>query len=65
MKDAFIEPRVGERWFERGEDGSECEWGEVLVWDPPVRKSVDAPNGWTRLMELYAAETVRPETKGE
>jgi uncharacterized protein YndB with AHSA1/START domain len=37
MKDAIIEPRVGGRWYEVGEDGSQCEWGRVLAWEPPAR----------------------------
>jgi len=37
MQDAIIEPWKGGRFYERGVDGSECVWGEVLAWEPPGR----------------------------
>ena len=37
LADAIIEPRAGGRWYERDVDGSECEWGTVVAFEPPHR----------------------------
>jgi uncharacterized protein YndB with AHSA1/START domain len=37
LAEAVLESKVGGRWYERDVDGSECEWGTVLAYEPPGR----------------------------
>ncbi|HEX3875413.1 MAG TPA: SRPBCC family protein [Bryobacteraceae bacterium] len=37
MKKAVVEQRVGGRCYSEQIDGTDCDWGSVLVWDPPQR----------------------------
>jgi uncharacterized protein YndB with AHSA1/START domain len=37
MKRTVIECREGGRCYSEQVDGSECPWGQVLVWEPPKR----------------------------
>lgn len=37
VKQSFIEPRKGGRWYTTHEDGSETVVGHMLAWEPPHR----------------------------
>ena len=37
LKRAILEGRVGGRCYSEQADGTECDWGEILEWEPPKR----------------------------
>jgi uncharacterized protein YndB with AHSA1/START domain len=37
IAETVFEPRAGGRVYDRGIDGSECNWARVLVYEPPER----------------------------
>ena len=59
MAAAIIEPRAGGRWYEKGQDGSECEWGRVLAWEPPSRLVLS----WRINSKFVPDETVESEVE--
>ena len=37
LQDVIIEKMPGGRWYEKDEDGKECDWGKLLSYDPYER----------------------------
>jgi uncharacterized protein YndB with AHSA1/START domain len=65
-KRVVMEPFVGGRWFEQGVDGSECNWGTVLMWDPPRRLvlSWEISSDWRHDPSIKTEVEVRFSTEG-
>ena len=65
--DAVLEPRVGGRWYERGDDGSSCDWGRVLAWEPCERLvlSWDITADWQYDPELHTEIEIRFVAEGK
>ncbi len=58
-----FEPRAGGRIYDRGVDGSECQWGRVLAYEPPHRVvfSWDISTDWQ--IETDPAKTSEVEVR--
>jgi uncharacterized protein YndB with AHSA1/START domain len=51
---AVIDPEAG-RWYEVGVDGSTCDWGAILAYDPPRRLTLEWRIGGTWVIETDPA----------
>ena len=61
LAEVVLEPFAGGRWYERGVDGSECDWGRVLSFEPPHRLVLAWQIGadWRYCPELITEVEVR------
>ena len=64
---AVLEPQTGGRWYERGVDGSECEWGTVLAFEASARLVLDwqISAHWTFDPELHTEIEIRFIAEGD
>lgn len=64
---AVVEPFAGGRWYEQGEDGSTCDWGTVLAWEPTSRLLLtwDINADWKHDPELRTEIEIRFISEGE
>jgi uncharacterized protein YndB with AHSA1/START domain len=67
ITDLVTEPRAGGRWYELAEDGSECDWGHVVAWEPPDRVVLtwEISHEWKPAPEIRTEVEVRFTPEGE
>lgn len=58
-----LEPHVGGRIVDRGEDGTECAWARILAFDPPSRLVFTWDIGPTWQVEEDTANTSEVEIR--
>ena len=60
LKRAILEGRVGGRCYSEQTDGTECDWGEILEWEPPKRflMAWKITSQWKYLPELEKSSEV-------
>ena len=69
IAETVLEPRAGGRIYDRGVDGSECQWARVLAYEPPDRVvfSWDISPQWQIETDLEKTSEVEvrfiPETR--
>jgi DNA-binding transcriptional ArsR family regulator len=69
IKEVVIEPRAGGRWYERGQDGSECDWGvclpgsrpSVCSWHMDASSAITPPPPQVELRFIAESPAVRVE----
>jgi uncharacterized protein YndB with AHSA1/START domain len=68
LKTEVLEAKLGGRWYGISEDGSECNIGRVLVWEPPTRLVLSwqltaewkfDPNFLTEIEVTFTAEGIK------
>ena len=63
IEECVFEPRAGGRVYDRGTDGSECQWGRVLAYEPPDRIVFSWDIGPTWQIETDPARTSEVEMR--
>lgn len=63
VTETVFEARVGGHIFDRAEDGSECRWARILVYEPPSRVVFSWDIGPTWQLEPNADNTSEVEVR--
>ena len=61
--ETVFEPRVGGNIYDRAEDGRECRWARILVYEPPTRVVFSWDIGPTWQFEPNQANTSEVEVR--